>query len=288
VLNAVVDDRLINYNPAQGVGRFVKSEKAKRKATSLKPNEVEQLLNTAQQELGVAGYALILTAPTAGLREGELAALHWGDIQFGHSAEDDDRYLVVQRNYDRRWSRRMLTPKGKKSRRVDMSRELRRVLLQLRDETVLNAPANGKNDISDELVFPSDAGTPIEMNNFSERVFKPLVSRAGLRRIRFHDLRHTYGSSLIQAGASLAYVREQMGHSSIQVTVDIYGHLIPGTNVGFVDKLDSVMTPQESARQPQERKLRESNGFKQVPGNEWLGGRDSNPDTQIQSLQSYR
>ena len=78
------------------------------------------------------------------------------------------------------------------------------------------------------------------------------------------------------------------GHSSIQVTVDIYGHLIPGTNVGFVDKLDSMMTPRESAGQPQERKLRESNGFKQVLGNEWLGGRDSNPDTQIQSLQSYR
>jgi integrase len=61
----------------------------------------------------------------------------------------------------------------------------------------------------------------IEMNNFSERVFKPLLTQAGLRRIRFHDLRHTFGSLLIQTGASLAYVREQMGHSSIQVTVDI-------------------------------------------------------------------
>jgi integrase len=262
--------------------------KPAREATSLKPNEVKRLLEAAKDELGFADYALILTAVRAGLREGEIAALQWGDIQFGDSAEDDDRYPIVQRNYDRRWSRRMLTPKGKKPRRVGLSRELRRVLLQLRDDTLLSAPVNGKNDISGELVFPSDAGTPIEMNNFSERVFKPLVSRAGLRRIRFHDLRHTYGSLLIQAGASLAYVREQMGHSSIQVTVDIYGHLILGTNVGFVDKRDSVMTPQESARQPQERKLRESNGFKQVLGNEWLGGRDSNPDTQIQSLQSYR
>src|SRR5215831_3372208 len=54
----------------------------------------------------------------------------------------------------------------------------------------VKAFAEGKSDISDELVFPSEAGTPIEMNNFSERVFKPLVTRAGLRRIRFHDLRH--------------------------------------------------------------------------------------------------
>src|ERR1043165_2907959 len=82
---------------------------------------------------------------------------------------------------------------------------------------------------------------------------KPLLVKTGLRRIRFHDLRHTFGSLLIQAGASLAYVRDQMGHSSIQVTVDIYGHLIPGANISFVDRLDEVpaepeeTTPHQSA-----------------------------------------
>ena len=57
--------------------------------------------------------------------------------------------------------------------------------------------------------------------------------------------RHTFGSLLIQNGASIVYVKEQMGHSSIQVTVDIYGHLIPGANVSFVDRLDEA--PQECA-----------------------------------------
>jgi integrase len=214
--------------------------------------------------------------------------LQWGDIQFGESEQDADRYIVVQRNYDRRWSDKMLTPKSGKPRRVDVSRELRRALLRLRDDRLVTAFAEGKPDVFDELIFPSDAGTPIEMNNFSERVFKPLLVRSGLRRIRFHDLRHTFGSLLIQAGASLAYVRDQMGHSSIQVTVDIYGHLIPGANISYVDKLDVVTTPQQSATQPQQRIRRESDGFKEVLPNEWLGGRDSNPDTQIQSLQSYR
>jgi integrase len=174
---------------------------------------------------------LILTAVRTGLREGEIAALQWGDVQFGECEEDSDRYMLVQRNYDRRWSRKMLTPKSRKPRRVELSRELRRALLQLRDDRLVTAFAEGKSDVSDELVFPSGAGTPIEMNNFSERVFKPLLARTGLRRIRFHDLRHTFGSLLIQAGASLAYVRDQMEHSSIQVTVDIYGHLIPGANM---------------------------------------------------------
>ena len=116
---------------------------------------------------------------------------------------------------------------------VDISRELRRALLQLPDDRLVKAFAKGKSDISDELVFTSEAGTPIEMNNFSERVFKPLPSRAGLRRIRFHVLRDSYGSLLIQAGASLAYVRDQMAHSSIQVTVDLSRYLIPGANVAF-------------------------------------------------------
>jgi integrase len=288
VLNAAMDDRLIEHNPAQGLGRFVKSEKATREATSLRSGEVERLLRAAREELELSDQALILTAVRSGLREGELAALQWGDIQFGESEEDADRYIVVQRNYDRRWSHKMLTPKSKKPRRVDMSRELRRVLLEVRDRRLVKAFADGRPDISDELVFPSEVGTPIEMNNFSQRVFKPLLATAGLRRIRFHDLRHTFGSLLIQAGASLAYVRDQMGHSSIQVTVDIYGHLIPGANISYVDKLDAVTTPQQSAMPPQCGVRRESDGFAEVLPNEWLGGRDSNPDTQIQSLQSYR
>jgi integrase len=172
------------------------------------------LQNHTQAELAtlylLERLPLILTAIRAGLREGELAGLAWGDIQFGESDDDPDRYMLVQRNYDRRWSRTMLTPKNRKARRVDMSRGLRRVLLQLRDERLVTAFAEGKPDISEELVFPSDAGTPIEMNNFTARVFKPVLIKAGLQKIRFHDLRHTFGSLLIQTGASLAYVRDQM------------------------------------------------------------------------------
>src|SRR5262249_8368401 len=118
-------------------------------------------------------------------------------------------------------------------------------------------------------------------------VFKPLLKKASLKNIRFHDLRHTYGSLLIQAGASLAYVKEQMGHSSIQVTVDIYGHLVPGANISFAHRLDSVTTRPQSAIQPQQSKMSSGKENAEVLSNEWLGGRDSNPDTQIQSLQSY-
>ena len=88
----------------------------------------------------------------------------------------------------------------------------------------------------------------------------PALTKDGIRRIRLHDLRHSFGSLLIQSGASVVYVKEQMGRSSIQVTVDIYGHLIPGANVSFVDRLDTISaeapetSPQQNATQAQQRR----------------------------------
>lgn len=64
-------------------------------------------------------------------------------------------------------------------------------------------------------------------------------------------MRHTFGSLSIQDGASLAYVRDQMGHSSIQVTADIYGHIIPGADIKWVDGLDREASPQQNATQAQ-------------------------------------
>ena len=57
------------------------------------------------------------------------------------------------------------------------------------------------------------------------------------QKIRLHDLRQSFGSLLVQRGASIVYVKEQMGHSSIQVTVDTYGHLVPGADVSCIDRL---------------------------------------------------
>jgi integrase len=76
--------------------------------------------------------------------------------------------------------------------------------------------------------------------SFRKWVFEGLLEAAKLRRIRFHDLRHTFASLLLQQGESPQYVKEQMGHHSIQVTVDIYGHLILGSNKQAVDRLDDM------------------------------------------------
>jgi len=128
-----------------------------------------------------------------------------------------------------------------------MSSEVRRVLMDLRDRMAIKAFEKGEEFVP-RLVFPSTAGAPLEGINVYHRDFLPCVEAAGLRRITFHTLRHSYASHLIQAGASLVYVKEQMGHSSIRVTVDTYGHLVPGADIAWADKLDAAATnPQPSA-----------------------------------------
>ena len=138
------------------------------------------------------------------------------------------------------------TPKNHKTRRVDMSKELRRVLLERRDAAMLKAFERGDDNLM-PLVFPSETGGPLDGVNVYHRDLQPCLEAARIRRVTFHALRHSYASLLIQAGASLAYVKEQMGHSSIQVTVDTFWHLIPGANISWADQLDKpegATTPQ--------------------------------------------
>ena len=165
----------------------------------------------------------------------------------------------------------------------------REVLVERRDKRLLEAFLNGKNNISDELVFRSPDGTILDPDNLYHRVFLPVLAKAGIRRIRLHDLRHTFGSLLLQSGASIVYVKEQMGHSSIQVTVDIYGHLIPGANVCFVDRLDggpaegAETTPQQSARPAQQDEMKIPSDLLQVVEGIGGGGRTRTYDLRIMS-----
>jgi integrase len=85
-------------------------------------------------------------------------------------------------------------------------------------------------------VFASLTGTAFEERNV-RHVFTRMLAAAGLRRIPVHDLRHVR-VALLQQGESVVYVKEHLGHASIQSTVDTYGHLIARANRGAVDRLD--------------------------------------------------
>jgi len=91
-----------------------------------------------------------------------------------------------------------------------------------------------------DWVFPNTDGGPLDGDNVRRRIFEKALTKSKLRHVRIHDLRHSFASHLIQNRESLAYVRDQLGHSSIQDTVDVYGHLVPGSNRAAVDRLDTL------------------------------------------------
>jgi integrase len=292
VLSAAMEDKLIDNNPASKVGKFNKRERGENKAQAMTSSEAQAFLN-ACVEVCPDYYPLFFTALRSGLRKSELIALQWGDIQFGESEDDKNRFILVRRHY---YMGHFGTSKTHECRRVDMTKQLRQVLTAHREGAMLRAFQLGKTSIADLLVFPSEAGTPICADNIGPRYMQPALEQAGLRKFRFHDLRHTFGSLLIQAGVSPAYVQKQMGHRSIQVTIDVYGHLIPGENVAWIDTLDRVSgkVAATDANRTQTRGVGSDGEFSDPAQNVeakavvWLPPRDSNPDMLIQSQLSCR
>ncbi len=206
VLSQAMEDGLITGNPAFRLGRYYRNgDEMKAEICPLTADEVSALLATARKDFP-RDYPLFLCAVRTGLRLGELLALQWPDVDF------NGRFIEVRRNH------------------------VLRALQRTRKKETLK---NGWGSVPD-WIFCTESGGPLDGDNLRHRVFYKLLEKAELRRVRFHDLRHTFASLLLQNGESPAYVKEQMGHFSIQVTVDIYGHLIPGANRQAVDRLDDA------------------------------------------------
>jgi len=134
---------------------------------------------------------------------------------------------------------RVNNTKTNRIRRVDLSDSLLLTLEALRRARQEEWLAKGKNEIP-EWVFCNEQGRWLDFSHVKKRHLQKSLAKANLRQIRFHDLRHTFASLLIQNGESLAYVKEQLGHSSIKMTVDVYGHLVPGANRQAVNRLPAL------------------------------------------------
>jgi integrase len=91
------------------------------------------------------------------------------------------------------------------------------------------------------LVFTTSVGTVVEPRNLS-RTFEHLVQRSGVRRIRFHDLRHTCASLLLARGVSPRVVMDVLGHSQLSITMDLYSHVMPSALRDAADAMDRALS----------------------------------------------
>ena len=240
MFNHAIEDGHLAVNPALRVLRRNRTEQAARqeKAKFLARDELAHFLAVCEEHFP-AQHPFVLLLARTGLRIGEAVVLKWEDLDF-HS-----RFIEVRRNYV---DGRITSPKPGKSRRVDMSLRLAETLQALRTHRKGETLRHGWPEVPPWL-FITTEGTHLDPDNFRSRLWPKMLAKAGMRHFRIHDLRHTFASLLIQQGESLVYVKEQLGHHSIRVTVDTYAHLMPGGNKAAVDRLDgeSPSPAQQSA-----------------------------------------
>ncbi len=217
---------LIKSNPVPEVERPKEEAQEyapeKEEIQCLPKEQIPAFLSQAEEGL----YRTLLTTDImTGMREGEILGLQWGDVDW------TSNQILVRRTLTRTkdgW--KFYEPKTKNSRRrIDVDPIL---LLKLKKWKLMQ-PTSEPTD----LVFASPSGQPLHRSTLYKQGFLPALRRTGLPRIRFHDLRHTYASLLIDQGEHPKYIQIQMGHSSIKVTMDIYGHLMEKVNVKSASKL---------------------------------------------------
>lgn len=190
-----------------------------RQITPPTPERVWALIGAAK-ELGALGYALAYMGAFTGVRRNEALGLRFNDIEWFGNEVNLRHAISKRRGTDgaHKWEWHVGPPKSRKSlRRIAATESVMKMLADLKA---------GKPDSA--FIFPGDCNGFIDPDKFDAEVWKPIAEKAGMADTRFHDLRHFFASQLIGQGETAAYVRDQMGHPSIKVTFDTYGHLFPG------------------------------------------------------------
>jgi integrase len=222
VLQAAVDADLLVKSPCRKISL---PELAAREIRFLDVDELHRLADAMPDEYRVAIYL----AGAAGLRWSEMAGLRVGRVDL--SAR---RLEVVETCAEVRGTVQFAAPKSKASRRTIPLPGF------VVDEIGEHLLRTGRRADPSALVVQAPGGGPVR-KHWSRRFFAPAVARAGLAPLAFHELRHTYAGLLIAAGAHPKAIQERMGHSTIAVTFDVYGHVLPKVDETLNARLDDML-----------------------------------------------
>ncbi|HQM44101.1 MAG TPA: tyrosine-type recombinase/integrase [Smithellaceae bacterium] len=243
VMAYAVRHRLIDYNPVRDAERpRNQGKEVQEKAISiLTPKQIRNFLEAVTDE---KYHTLFLTAIMTGARQGEILGLKWSDVDFSK------KQISINRTFN---MGRFFTPKTKGSiRQIDLAPMVVRALaawklLSAIKEKEKREEKQRENGIEEnaaehrDLVFPNEAGGPMNYSNMVQRHFRKALKDAGIPQIRFHDLRHTYASLLLAQGENVKYVQTQLGHSSPTVTLNVYAHLMKKENQEAACRLENTI-----------------------------------------------
>lgn len=220
MLGRAVEWGYLAVNPASNLRRPRDDRQAGELMHPLDADAVRALLEATD---GQFARTLVMTAVMTGMRRGEVLALTWGDVDWRRNRIHVRRSIGLNGQ-----------AKQPKTRRSVRAIALTPTLVSELRRHRLASSFSGEED----LIFASKRGTPLDGRNMVRELFDPAVRRAGLPRMRFHDLRHSFASLLIAQGAHPKYISEQLGHASAQITMDRYSHLFDQSYSDESDKLE--------------------------------------------------
>jgi integrase len=234
MLNAAVEDAVIQTNPAAGLGRSMRLTRSKAdRQENIRAMDREHLARflAAVEAKTPRYYPLFFVMSRTGMRLGEALALKWDDLDVQKRELRVERALTTTGETG--------TPKSGHGRTVDLGASSCEVLRRLRAGATEGALKRGER--LGPWVWPGEDGEPMP-HVTAEAAFKRALKAAGLPgHFSPHSLRHSYASLLLADGVSPAYVQEQLGHASIELTVGTYGRWLRKKAPGAVDRLDRVV-----------------------------------------------
>jgi integrase len=207
-----------------------------REMTVLNASQVTQFLAATRDSKYQALYHL---AVTTGMREGELFGLKWSDLHWNNGTLHIQRQ--VQKIPGKPW--KFSEPKTASGRRmIKLGEGTLLVLREHKERQAFQKAVAGDRWQEYDLIFPTSVGTPGDPSNLRVDFLK-MLERAGLPIIRFHDLRHTAASLLLNHGIPVLVVSKMLGHANPSVTLDVYGHLYHDSQYEAAKVMDALVTP---------------------------------------------
>jgi len=226
-MRVAVKKRKLMLNPCDAV----ESPRVERKTMkTLEPAQVLDLLDAARAD---RLEALYVVAVATGLRMGELFALQWTDIDL-----EAGRITVRHTLTEVCGKQGLAQPKTDKGRRSVELPKTAVVALEGHRRSMLREGLAGT-----KFMFTNQQGNWLRRSHFHRQHFKPLLRKAGLPDMRFHDLRHTAATLMLAQGTHAKIVQERLGHSQISVTMDTYSHVLPTMQREAADRFDQYLQP---------------------------------------------
>ena len=222
--------RMIPYNPCEGVA-LPKLKRYKAKVYNVQM--IHHLLDIAE---GTDMYLPILLCVTLGLRRGELLALRWDNVDF------KNKVLKIRSNMVRGEKDYVIkAPKSEAGvRDISLGDEVLAVLQKERTKYVTDIFSYNGHFQNLNFVIRQEDGSPLRPDSMS-RKWRRFLEEHKLPSIRFHDLRHSNATALIQAGVNPRVVQQRLGHADVNITLSTYTHVLPEMDVEAAEKLDQIM-----------------------------------------------